>query len=298
MDARPSRSVGPTRRDVNLGVAAGTLALSIGAGEKDGMIDLRPLPSAAFVSHGAPSLALDRTRGADLARWGAELERPDAIVVVSAHWERTPLSIGTTTERPLLHDYRGFDPELGDLTYDAPAAADVANRIERALSDQLGHGAIERIEGRRWDHGVWVPLVHLAPTRDVPVVQISLASATAPGELLRLGRRLHEIVGERVLLLGSGGIVHNLGALDWSESSDPPAWALDFESWSRGVLERGDWDALADFGSKAPALDRAHPTLEHWLPLLVAAGAGERAARFPVEGFEYGSLGRLGVEIG
>ncbi|MEM1450445.1 MAG: class III extradiol ring-cleavage dioxygenase [Planctomycetota bacterium] len=287
----------PTRRDVAVGVAAGAAALSLKGADDERPAGRRPLPRAAFVSHGAPNLALDRERGADLARWGTEIERPDAIVVVSAHWERTPLSIGTATERPLLHDYGGFAPELRDVTYDAPVAADVADHIERGLAGRLGHGAIERVHERPWDHGVWVPLVHLAPDRDVPVVQVSLASGTSPDELLLLGRRLREILGERVLLLGSGGIVHNLGALDWSDSGEPAAWAVDFESWARDALDRGDHDALVDFRRKAPALERAHPTLEHWLPLLVAAGAGERATRYPVEGFEYGSLGRLSVEF-
>ena len=99
------------------------------------------------------------------------------------------------------------------------------------------------------------------------------------------------------MLLGSVGFVHNLGRLDWSEASPPPAWATDFEAWGRGVLERGDLDALVDFRVEAPGLAQAHPTLEHWLPLLVVAGAAARATSFPVEGFEYGSLSRLSIEL-
>jgi 4,5-DOPA dioxygenase extradiol len=254
----------------------------------------RRSPRAIFVSHGAPSLALDAERGRDLARWGAALPRPEALVVVSAHWERTPLAIGARAPHPLLHDYGGFAPELREVTYDAPVAAALAEE----LAAGLGGFDVERDDARPWDHGVWVPLVHAFPARDVPIVQLSLPSRAAPVDLARLGARLRELVDERVLLLASGGFVHNLRRLDWSEASAPPAWASDFEAWGRAALERGDLDTLLDWRAKAPAPDLAHPTPEHWLPLLVVAGAAPRAVRFPVQGFEYGSLSRLSVELG
>jgi 4,5-DOPA dioxygenase extradiol len=273
----------------------GMTALTLGAkAQEPAPPARRPAPRAAFVSHGAPSLALDAARGRELAAWGAELVRPRALVVVSAHWERAPVTIGTAREIPLLHDYGGFARELRDVTYDAPAAAQLAGELESGLA---GFG-VARDDARPWDHGVWVPLVHMFPARDVPLVQLSLPSRLAPAELARLGARLRELLDERVLLLGSGGFVHNLGRIDWSETSAPPAWAVDFEAWGRGVLERGDLDALVDFRDKAPGLAQAHPSLEHWLPLLVVAGAAPRAQRYPVEGFEYGSLSRLTVELG
>jgi len=271
-------------------MAAVTLGTATAQSER---VERRPLPRAAFVSHGAPSLALDVPRGRELARWGAELERPRALVVVSAHWERTPISIGTARVRPLYHDYSGFAPELRDVTYAAPAATALADELARGLAEF----GVERDDARPWDHGVWVPLVHLFPARDVPVLQLSLPSRAAPAELGRLGARLGVLLDERALLLASGGFVHNLRRIDWSESEPPPAWATDFEAWGRGALERGDLDTLLDWRAKAPAPLVAHPTPEHWLPLLVAAGAAPRARRFPVEGYEYGSLSRLSVEL-
>lgn len=272
----------------------GMTALTLGAkAQEPARPARRRAPRAAFVSHGAPSLALDVERGRELAAWGAELERPRALVVISAHWERTPLTIGTARSVPLLHDYGGFARELRDVTYDAPAAAELADTLEAGLAD-LG---VARDDARPWDHGVWVPLVHMFPARDVSLVQLSLPSRLAPVELAHLGARLRELVDERVLLLGSGGFVHNLGRIDWSETSAPPAWATDFEAWGRGVLDRGDLDTLVDFRDKAPAPSLAHPSLEHWLPLMVVAGAAPRAQRYPVEGFEYGSLSRLSVEL-
>jgi 4,5-DOPA dioxygenase extradiol len=279
------------RRETVIGMAALTLGATA---QEPSRPARRPAPRAAFVSHGAPSLALDAERGRELAAWGAELERPRALVVVSAHWERAPVTIGTARRIPLLHDYGGFARELRDVTYDAPAAAELADALEAGLADF----GVARDDARPWDHGVWVPLLHMFPARDVPLVQLSLPSALGPAELARLGARLRELVDERVLLVGSGGFVHNLGRIDWSERTPPPAWATDFEAWGRGVLERGDLDALVDFRTKAPAPSLAHPSLEHWLPLLVVAGAAPRALRYPVEGFEYGSLSRLTVELG
>lgn len=279
------------RREAVLGMAA--LGLGTAAARAEGGAR-RPPPRAAFVSHGAPSLALDPGRGRELAAWGAGLERPSALVVISAHWERTPATIGTARARPLLHDYGGFAPQLRDVTYDAPAATALADELAAGLAE-LG---VERDDARPWDHGVWVPLVHAFPARDVPIVQVSLPSRAAPAQLARLGARLRGLGDERTLLLGSGGFVHNLRRIDWSEASPPPSWAVEFEAWGRGALERGDLDTLLDWRAKAPAPELAHPTPEHWLPLLVVAGAATRALRFPVEGFEYGSLSRLSVELG
>ncbi|MEZ5977662.1 MAG: class III extradiol ring-cleavage dioxygenase [Planctomycetota bacterium] len=253
----------------------------------------------AFVSHGAPTLAVDPARGADLAAMGAELgaapAAPRAVLVVSAHWERAPATIGTTTARELLHDYGGFPREIREVRYDAPAAPDVAARVADLVR------GVERDERRPWDHGVWVPLVHMFPRRDVPVVQLSLPSRSSGAELVELGRRLAPLRDEGVLVLGSGGAVHNLGAIDWTEASPPPSWATEFESFARAALDRGDLDALADAERRAPAFRRAHPSAEHWQPLLVAAGAGAAASApptYPVEGFEYGSLSRLAVRWG
>ncbi|MEM8712379.1 MAG: class III extradiol ring-cleavage dioxygenase [Planctomycetota bacterium] len=306
---------GMTRRSLGVGAAAATAAAAL-----PGLValpnDAHPAqgppsrrPPSMFVSHGAPSLALDSERGADLRAWGTRLDRPDALVVISAHWERTPLTIGTSVRRELLHDYGGFAPALRDVTYAAPAAEAIATRLERSLITPLGSasggslGAIRREDTRAWDHGVWVPLVHMFPRANVPVIQLSLTSRLPPRDLFALGARIRAALGPKTLIVGSGGSVHNLSEIDLSEQSDPQGWAIDFDSWTRSTIERGDADALLDFKKAAPGFHLAHPTPEHWLPMLVVAGAGSLgegppgAASFPVGGFEYGSLGRLGVEF-
>jgi len=274
------------RRAILMGATA--MALTRDTGVEPGT------PRAIFVSHGAPSLALDVERGRDLARWGRALPRPAALVVVSAHWERTPLALGARAPRPLLHDYGGFAPELREVTYEAPVASGLADELAAGLAEF----EVARDDARPWDHGVWVPLVHLFPARDVPLVQLSLPSDSPPQRLAQLGARLGALVEGRALVVASGGFVHNLRRLDWSEREPPPAWATDFEAWGRAALERGDLDELVDYRARAPGLSHAHPTHEHWLPLLVAAGAAPRARAFPVEGFEYGSLSRLSAELG
>jgi len=248
---------------------------------------------SAFVSHGAPTLALDQRAGADFAAWARSFAAPRALLVISAHWERTPVRVGTAAGGPLIHDYSGFPPELRRLEYPAPGAPELAER----LAQQLG---AQRAPDRRWDHGVWVPLLHMYPAADVPLVQISLPSQLPGAEILALGRALAPLREDGVMILGSGGMVHNLGALDWSGGARPPAWALEFEAWARAVLVAGDFDQLADFQNAAPALDLAHPTLEHFLPLLVAAGAAlpDETVKFPIAGFEYGSLSRLAAHFG
>ncbi|MBX3464511.1 MAG: dioxygenase [Planctomycetes bacterium] len=248
-----------------------------------------------FVSHGAPTLALDAGAGRDFAHAARALPRPRALVVLSAHWLDAPATIGTRTQRPLLYDFAGFPPELHRVRYDAPAATDLADDLQRRLP------TLARADERPWDHGVWVPLVHMFPTADVPVLQLSVPYRWTPRQLFELGQRLAPLREQGVLLLASGGAVHNLRDLDWRGERAPPDWAVEFEGWLRDRLLAASIDDLVAFRERAPALRRAHPTDEHFLPLLVALGAAAGhggAVTFPIEGWEYGSLSRLAVRWG
>ena len=252
-----------------------------------------------FVAHGAPTLALDASRGADFAAWGRTLTRPRALLVVSAHWERTPVACGCTSTVPLIYDFHGFPPPLYQVRYPAPGAPWLAERVAGLLGDAGFECGQEPQRGL--DHGVWVPLLHLFPEADVPVLQLALPGRLSPAALHAVGRSLAPLRDEGVLLMGSGVLVHNLRSVDFSERSAPPAWAVDFDDWCADVLRRADHEALLDFRRKAPGFERAHPTDEHFLPLLFAAGAaGDDAGRvsFPVTGFEFGSLSRRSVQFG
>ncbi|MFY9342540.1 MAG: class III extradiol ring-cleavage dioxygenase [Planctomycetota bacterium] len=248
-----------------------------------------------FVSHGAPTLALDAVAGRDFAALAQALPRPRAVLVVSAHWLDAPPTLGTRTTQPLLYDFAGFPEELSRVRYPAPGAPTLADELQRSIPE------LARDDDRPWDHGVWVPLLHMFPAADVPVLQLSMPWRWPPQRMFDLGRRLGAALPDDVLLLGSGGAVHNLGRLDWDGAGPPPAWATSFEGWLRERLIARAFDDLVAFRERAPDLSLAHPSDDHFVPLLVAAGAAADlpgAVTFPIEGFEFGSLSRLAVRFG
>jgi 4,5-DOPA dioxygenase extradiol len=252
-----------------------------------------------FVSHGAPTLALDAGRGKELRAWAESLERPRAILVVSAHWEAPVLTRGTTSTKPLVYDFSGFPDELFRVRYDAPGAPDVADRLQGLL--ERGGEKFDRDPSRGLDHGVWVPLVHMYPAADIPVLQLSLVRGASPAKLFALGQKLAPLRDEGVLVMGSGGTVHNLRELDPSPAPATPYWANEFDAWLANTLAEGDTDSLLEYRARAPEAQRAHPTPEHINPLFVAAGAasmGEHAVGFPIRGFDFGSLSRRCVQFG
>ena len=253
---------------------------------------------AVFVSHGAPTVALERDGyTAALAALGERI-RPAAVTVVSAHWQ-THGAVGVTASpHPrTLHDFGGFPEALYRLQYPAPGdPALAAEVVERLSAAGFPAGADP---GRGLDHGAWVPLKIMYPTADIPVVQISLPDAE-PEELWRLGQALAPLRDRGVLLLGSGGVVHNLGLLDLSRKERPAEpWAAEFDRWVAERLAARDWPALLGYRERAPHAARAAPTSEHFdpiFPVLGAAADGENAV--PVfEGFHYGSLGMRSFEL-
>lgn len=255
---------------------------------------------AVFFGHGAPTRVLDAQAGHDFIQWGKVLPRPRAVLVVSAHWESGAVQIGTTTTRELIYDFYGFPDEMYRVRYDAPVAADLAPRVQALLRamPQVGPSGVTRADSRGWDHGVWTALMPLFPQADVPVLQISLPSWSADA-LLRLGRELAPLRDEGVLILASGNATHNLGRVDFQGRTPPPSWAVEFDTWLAETSARRDWDTLADAPNKAPAFRTNHPSVEHWTPILVAAGAGGDApVTFPVTGWEFGSLSRRSLQLG
>lgn len=253
-----------------------------------------PVP-VVFIGHGAPTMALDAARGAPLAKVAASFPEPRAILAISAHWETRAPTLGTVTPRAVTYDFLGFPEALYQLRYPAPCAPELGRRVENLLRSWNP----ARAGDRALDHGVWVPLVHMYPSAGVPVLQLSLPSRLAGGELLRIGKALAPLRTEGVLVLGSGSLTHNLRLARHDDLAPPPAWAIEFDAWCAEALARWDLDALADYRRRAPALHVAHPTEEHFLPLLIAAGAASAAGRpevtFPVDGFEHRTLSRRSV---
>jgi 4,5-DOPA dioxygenase extradiol len=254
-------------------------------------------PPALFLSHGAPPLVDDETWVAELKQWAVDLPVPEAILVVSAHWEAAPVTIGsTTTETPLTYDFWGFPQRYYDVTYDAPGASRVADTVAALMPDGE---PVAHDPDRRLDHGAYVPLTVMYPDATIPVVQISMPTLD-PQRLLDLGARLRPVRDEGVLVIGSGFTTHGLPYLDDpTPGATPPGWSVEFDAWASERLAAGDVDALIDFRATAPGMPYAHPTIEHFAPLFVALGASDDPGQIPeqtVDGFWMG-LAKRSIQL-
>lgn len=226
---------------------------------------------ALFVSHGAPTFALEPgALGPRLASLGRQLSGAAAILVVSPHWQTRNVSVLTTAKPATVHDFGGFDPALYTLHYRAPGQPQLAAEAMRLLT--AAGFTVEADGGRGLDHGAWVPLRHLRPAADLPVFQVSLPFALDTAGAVRLGQALAPLREHGVVIVGSGSMTHNLYEFRQSGTGEA-AYARQFADWTREVIEAGQLDRLVAYRRLAPHAERAHPTEEHFLPLLVAMGA-------------------------
>jgi 4,5-DOPA dioxygenase extradiol len=227
---------------------------------------------AIFVSHGSPTLPFDDCPARDFLRGlGAQIGMPKAILVASAHWDTDTAATNCVTANRTIHDFHGFPKELYALRYDAPGSPQFAERSAALLAEAGIACSIDLARGL--DHGTWVPLMLMYPGADIPVLQLSVQSAMSTAHHIALGRTLARLRAEDVLLLGSGGFVHNLRAIDWNGRPEPD-WSRDFADWTHRALIARDEEALVDYRAKAPHAAMAHPTEEHFMPLFFAYGAG------------------------
>jgi 4,5-DOPA dioxygenase extradiol len=230
------------------------------------------LPSL-YLSHGAPTMPFTDTPAlAFLNQLGTALERPKAILVISAHWETAMPTVNAVARNETIHDFGGFPRVLYELQYPAPGSPPLAERVADLLRAQ-GIGC--NIDSRRGlDHGAWVPLMLMYPQADVPVVQLSLQSHLGPEHHLRVGRALAPLRQEGVLVLGSGSFTHDLSEFRGHGPNDPaPDWVNSFADWFDAALSERRTEDLLDYRRLAPFATRNHPTDEHLLPLYVAMGA-------------------------
>ncbi len=231
------------------------------------MTDLR-MP-ALYLGHGAPPLLDDPIWSAQLAAWAADLPRPRAILIVSAHWESAPVSL-SASGAPLVYDFGGFAQKYYEMTYATPDATALAQRVAAMMPDTE---PVHQHASRGLDHGAWVPLRIMYPDADIPVLQMSLPTQD-PARLLALGERLRPLRDEGVLIIGSGFLTHGLPFLtEFRIDADAPGWSREFDAWAGEALARGDVDALSSYRSAAPGMPYAHPTVEHYTPLFVTLGA-------------------------
>lgn len=247
---------------------------------------------ALFMSHGAPTLAIERTPAHRFLRTlGAKLPAPRAVVVASAHWE-TPQPAVTGAATPgTIHDFHGFPSALYQLRYPAPGDPTLAARVAELVRDAGWQPTVDSVRGL--DHGAWVPLSLVWPDARIPVVQLSLIAGGDAATHYRLGAALAPLRDDGVLVVGTGGITHNLRAFrGQAVDADPPAEVVEFAEWIAYGLQAREHDELMDWEARAPSAGYNHPTPEHLLPLFVALGAaGPGAAAAPLfRGYEYGVL--------
>jgi 4,5-DOPA dioxygenase extradiol len=249
-----------------------------------------------FAAHGAPVLLDDAAWMGELAAWAGALPPPRGILMISAHWDARPVTLGATRTVPLVYDFHGFPEAYYQTRYPAPGAPALAARVRQLLQDR-GIAVTDEPE-RGLDHGAYVPLVAMYPAADIPVLQLSLPGLDAPG-LFALGQALASLRDESVLVFGSGFLTHNMS---YAFRAGTPQWAKEFDTWVADAIARFDVDSLIDFKGRAPGVALALPTWEHYAPLLVAAGAAAVTPpkiAFPISGWWMeGAFTRRSVQFG
>lgn len=250
-----------------------------------------------FIGHGCPMNALatfepGRTWRAALGSCGEQVLRHcEAILVISAHWQTRGTQIFATNPPHTIHDMAGFPDEIYQIQYPAPGAIDQASTLTKALQ-KLGFN-VSFTENWGYDHGVWEPLTHLAPTASTPVFMLSIDRFKTLSEHLELARAIEASLDESVVVVGSGNIVHSLHQTMADSSAEAPDWAMRFDDFISRKLQVGDLASLTTI-SREPESDAlaAAPTLEHYVPLIYAAATAGSGAQvtFPFTGFQNGTI--------
>jgi len=229
-----------------------------------------------FISHGSPMTAITDTPA---HRWlksmAADLPRPKAILIATAHFEYEFPVFSADVKPQMIYDFGGFPKPLYDIVYAAPGDPDLAMRAAQTVHAAGYKTALAKDRG--FDHGTWVPLKLMYPDADIPVVQLSIESNEDSAYHIALGRALAPLREEGVMIIGSGSLTHNLYELSRSGrnlETPPRDWVVEFTEWIADKVQAGDEEALAQYRSRAPHAERNHPRDEHFLPLPFAFGAG------------------------
>jgi 4,5-DOPA dioxygenase extradiol len=248
------------------------------------------LPSF-FLAHGTPALVLENNEYTRFLRMLAlQLPLPKAVVIFSSHWESHRQLISAAVQYETIHDFFGFPEQLYQITYPAKGDITLAYYIQSLLSEE-GIGS-ELNDTRGLDHGSWSLLTLMYPSADVPVIAMSVQPNLTPEEQYRIGKALAPLRNDNVLIIGSGGTVHNLEQLDWTEAAEAQTWASTFDCWLAEQLETWHLDELFDYEYRGPYARRAAPSPEHFAPLLLAMGAADvgKKAKLLHRQYQFGTL--------
>jgi len=230
-----------------------------------------PQAPVFFISHGAPTFAIEPGQlGPRLQALGRQLAGAQAVLVVSPHWQTRDVQVMTTAQPDTVHDFGGFPAELYTLRYPASGQPDVALAAARLLSDA---GFATTLDDQRGlDHGAWVPLGHLLPAAKLPVFQVSMPHTLTTAQAWQLGQALSPLRAQGVVVVASGSMTHNLYEFRPGATRTEP-YVQAFAAWVRAAVLANATESLIHYRELAPHAQRAHPTEEHFLPLLVALGA-------------------------
>lgn len=241
----------------------------------------------------------DNKYSQDLHQLGKRLGKPDAIVVFTAHWVSAVQTVTSTDEpQQTVYDFGGFSPKLYEIKYPARGSVQVANEVT-SLLEQSGF-MVNTSSHRGLDHGVWVILHHMFPDADIPVVSASVNSMLEPEDQYRIGKALTELKDKNVVIIGSGGTVHNFNTMDLSfEGPEIDAWAEEFDTWLIEHMQKWDTAALFDYRQQGRHAELATPDYEHFLPLFIAMGAGDdkREVHVVHRSYRYKNLSHMIVEF-
>ncbi|KIM11905.1 MAG: hypothetical protein KU37_03360 [Sulfuricurvum sp. PC08-66] len=249
---------------------------------------------ALFVGHGSPMNAIQTNPFVTSMRaLGESLPKPQAILVISAHWMPPFHGVSLHESREVMYDFFGFPEEMYALQYPAPSAPQLIDPLQKLM------GALT-VKNRALDHGAWTVLMHLFPDASIPVMQWGIPRDASMRQHFAFGRALGALRDQGVMIIGSGNITHNLGAVDRAIDAPPREWAVAFDSYIREALLARDWEALIEAPDRAPYATQAHPTWEHYIPLLYIAGAMRPSdeGRFPYEGIHHGTLSMRNWVVG
>ncbi|WP_282937771.1 class III extradiol ring-cleavage dioxygenase [Paenibacillus sp. RC67] len=245
---------------------------------------------ALFIAHGMPTLVLETTPYTKCLRnLGLLLPKPKGIVVFSAHWEHPVQMISSAPKWETMHDFFGFPDSLYEIDYPASGDLVLSMEIERLLTNEgIRCGFNHR---RGLDHGVWTILRLLYPAADIPVVALSVNPKLVPEEQYRIGKALNTLREKDIMIIGSGGTVHNLSKLEW-ETEGVESWAVDFDQWMSDKISVWDLEALFDYERRAPSAAEAVPSKEHLTPLFISMGSADQhqSARLLHQQYQYGTL--------
>jgi len=247
---------------------------------------------AVFFGHGSPMNTLADNRFTQAwAGIGSATPTPRAILAISAHWLTRGTAVTAMEQPRTIHDFGGFPRELSEFPYPAPGDPALAARVQSLLSPA-------KVElDQRWglDHGTWSVLAHAYPKADVPVVQLSMDGTQPPQYHYDLARKLAPLRDEGVMIIGSGNVVHNLGIMDWRSATSAYDWAVRFNTFVRGHIEKREHAALIDYTKMGEDARLSVPTSEHYLPLLYILGLQDdkSVVTIPVDGVEHGSISML-----